>query len=113
MAMARPLPDEISSEELHRRLQTGNPPLVVDVREPNEYAGGHIPGARLLPLGEIPTRHRELPADREIVLVCRSGNRSGLAQEWLRAMGFRNVRNLAGGMLRWRGPVEYGLGRVR
>ncbi|GAB6877542.1 rhodanese-like domain-containing protein [Thermaerobacter litoralis] len=113
MAMRAPWPDTITPEELRRRLEAGNTPLIIDVREPDEYAGGHIPGARLLPLSQVPVRYRELPADQEMVLVCRSGNRSGLAQRWLQGMGFRNVRNLVGGMQRWKGPVEYGPGRGR
>lgn len=113
MVLQAPRPDTVTPEELRRRLQAGDAPLIVDVREPDEFAGGHIPGARLLPLDDLPLRFRELPRDREIVLVCRSGNRSGVAQQWLRARGFRQVRNLVGGMLRWNGPVEYGLEQGR
>ena len=103
--------ETVTADELRRRLASGEAPLIIDVREPHEYAAGHIPGAVLLPLGELPVRHRELPRDREIVLVCRSGNRSGLAQEWLQSLGFHHARNLVGGMLRWSGPVTYGMDR--
>lgn len=109
--MSSPRADIVTPEELRRRLAAGEAPLIIDVREPAEYAGGHIPGARLLPLGQVPLRYGELPADDEIVLVCRSGNRSGLAQAWLQRRGFRRVRNLVGGMCRWQGPVEYGAGK--
>jgi len=111
--MGSGFPDVVTPDELRRRLEAGDAPLIIDVREPDEYARGHIPGARLLPLGEVLARSRDLPTDQEIILVCRSGNRSGLAQEWLKAKGFRNVRNLAGGMQRWKGPVEYGSGQAR
>jgi rhodanese-related sulfurtransferase len=78
---------------------------VVDVREPNEYAGplGHIRGAVLVPLGELAARARELPRDKPIVAVCRAGSRSAHATAILQKAGFADVANLPGGMLRWRG----------
>jgi len=86
---------------------------IVDVREPDEFAGplGHIKGARLIPLHELPTRAAELAIDRPIVAVCRSGARSAQAVVLLQKAGLRDVANLAGGMLRWRAegnPVEGG-----
>ena len=77
---------------------------IVDVREPSEFDGplGRIPGARLIPLGDIAARAGELSADRPIVTVCRAGGRSAQASEKLRRAGFGKVANLAGGMLRWR-----------
>ena len=85
--------------------------LILDVREPAEFTGplGHIAGARLLPLGELAARSGELPRDRPIVTVCRSGSRSAQAATLLQRAGFERVANLAGGMLRWRAqrfPVE-------
>jgi sulfur dioxygenase len=84
---------------------------IVDVREPDEFNGslGHVPGARLLPLGSLVARAKELPKDRPIVVVCRSGARSAQATLLLGKAGFDEVANLAGGMLRWRTqglPVE-------
>lgn len=78
--------------------------LVLDVREEDEFAGalGHIPGAKLLPLGELMKRSGELPKDRPIVAVCRSGARSAQATNLLAQAGFKKVANVAGGMLRWR-----------
>jgi sulfur dioxygenase len=86
---------------------------VLDVREPAEWAGelGHIPGAQLLPLGELRAHLPVLPRDRPIVAVCRSGGRSAEASQILEAAGFPRAANLSGGMLRWRGlglPVELG-----
>ena len=71
----------------------------VDVREPYEWEAGHIDGALLIPLGELVARLDDLPDD-EIVVVCRSGNRSGRAVAWLVANGF-DAANLAGGMKAW------------
>jgi sulfur dioxygenase len=77
---------------------------IVDVREPDEFNGalGHVPGARLLPLGRLVARAGELSKDRPVVTVCRSGARSAQATVLLRKTGFDQVANLAGGMLRWR-----------
>jgi len=77
---------------------------LVDVREPDEFNGslGHVPGARLVPLGSLAARARELSKERPIVTVCRSGARSAQAAVLLAKAGFDNVANLAGGMLRWR-----------
>lgn len=76
---------------------------VVDVRGPHEFAGplGHVPGARSLPLPELDDRAAELPSDRPLLLVCRSGVRSRRACERLLARGFGAVLNLAGGMIAW------------
>ncbi|MCP5145287.1 MAG: MBL fold metallo-hydrolase [Gammaproteobacteria bacterium] len=76
---------------------------VVDVREPDEFSGplGHIPGAILIPLGELNARAAELPGDRPLVTVCRAGGRSAQATSVLAKHGYQNLANLAGGMLRW------------
>jgi rhodanese-related sulfurtransferase len=78
---------------------------VVDVREREEYDGplGHIQGAVSVPLSELAQRASELPRDRPIVTVCRSGARSAQAAVLLQKAGFADVANLAGGMIRWRG----------
>lgn len=93
---------QITSSELHRRLQTGESLTLLDVRSPEEYAeDGHITGARLLPLPNLRQRSNELPVDRPIVCICRSGNRSQVACEQLAAAGFTNIINLSGGMTGW------------
>jgi len=94
----------IAVEELQTRLQAGEEPLLVDVREPHEHADFNIGGV-LHPLGRIlqaDVDELESMRDREVVIYCRSGNRSGQACHMLKAMGFTNVRNLVGGMLAWR-----------
>jgi glyoxylase-like metal-dependent hydrolase (beta-lactamase superfamily II)/rhodanese-related sulfurtransferase len=77
---------------------------IVDVREPDEFGGplGHIPGAKLIPLGDLAGKAGELETDKPVVAVCRSGSRSAQATVILGKSGFKNVANLAGGMLRWR-----------
>ncbi len=88
--------------------------LAVDVREPQEYMLGHVPGAINLPLGSIAARIAELPRDREVVLVCNTGNRSSLAAQLLLREGYdgAKVANLEGGTSAWRTqgrPVETAL----
>lgn len=77
---------------------------IVDVREPDEFTGplGHIGSAILIPLGELAARAGELSRERPIVAVCRAGGRSAQATVILQQAGFRDIANLAGGMLRWR-----------
>jgi len=75
--------------------------FVLDVREPEEWAAGHIPGATLIPLGELATRVGELPRDVSIVVVCRSGNRSAQGRDILLGTGFPAVTSLDGGMTDW------------
>ena len=71
----------------------------IDVREPGEFAGGSLPGAVNIPLGDLPDRVAELDPAGRVVLLCRSGNRSGQAGMWLHQHGFADVVNLSGGML--------------
>jgi rhodanese-related sulfurtransferase len=73
----------------------------LDVREPDEWEAFHIPGATLIPLGQLAARADELPSGREIIVVCRSGNRSAEGRDILLAAGFEQVTSLAGGMLDW------------
>lgn len=75
--------------------------FILDVREPDEWAQVHIPGAALIPLEELPDRLNEIPKDKEIVVVCRSGNRSAQGRDILLKAGFTNVTNMAGGLNKW------------
>lgn len=79
--------------------------FILDVREPDEIATGKIPGAYTIPLGDLRAREGELPKDETIYVVCRSGNRSQKACEYLESRGYDCV-NVAGGMLAYKGPVE-------
>jgi rhodanese-related sulfurtransferase len=92
----------IQSNELKERIKQGKKPILVDVRQPEEFRAKHIDGALLIPLGELKTRAKELEQykSKEIVVYCQSGGRSASACSMLQGMGF-NVVNLAGGMMRW------------
>lgn len=90
----------MTADELAARLGTGAEPLVVDVREPEEFGEWAIPGAVNIPLGSLDARAREIPKDREVVVVCASGRRSSLAAATLRQGGWL-VRDLLGGMMAW------------
>lgn len=75
--------------------------FVLDVRQLDEWAAGHIPGATLIPLGELASRVAEVPRDRDIVVVCRSGNRSAQGRDILLGAGYATVTSMAGGMNDW------------
>lgn len=95
--------ENITAEEVKKRLDKGEKLNLVDVREPHENAEFNI-GGTLLPLGQIQTMQIdeiEDLKDKEVILYCRSGNRSGQAAMFLDAMGFKNTKNLVGGMLAW------------
>ena len=79
--------------------------LIIDVRESGEYASGHIPRSKHISLGQLVHRLKEVPKDKTVVVVCRSGSRSQKAAELLAEAGFRNVYNMSGGMQRWSGPT--------
>lgn len=93
---------DITVDELKQRLNKGEEIIVIDVREPHEYADYNI-GARLIPLGTFAAHLEEYEDHKndEIVLHCRSGKRSATAKEIMVAQGFTKVRNLLGGMLEW------------
>lgn len=78
---------------------------VVDVRTPQEFAEGHIPNAKLIPLQELETRLNEFSQDEKYLIVCRSGNRSAQASEILVQNGMKQIYNMTGGMNEWTGEV--------
>jgi rhodanese-related sulfurtransferase len=90
----------ISVGELAARLAADPSTPVVDVREPDEYAAGHVPSAALMPLHTVPLRHEELPRDRTVYVVCAVGGRSGQAVAWLNEQGYDTV-NVEGGTRDW------------
>lgn len=94
-----PLPS-LNALELSEKLKNAKRPLVLDVRQPEEYRTGHIIGAKLIPLGELGQRLKELPKDKEIVCVCASGSRSRSATKLLIREGY-NAFDMSGGMLMW------------
>lgn len=91
---------EILPKDVKNRLEKGEKLSVIDVREPQEVEEGEIHGAKHIPLGEVLTRLNEIDKDQEHIIVCRSGNRSELASEWLMDKGFK-VKNMSGGMTKW------------
>jgi adenylyltransferase/sulfurtransferase len=97
--------------DLKALLDGGGAPILVDVREPYEYDICRIKGARLIPLGELPSRAGELDRGDEIVVYCHVGVRSTQAASFLRRSGFSNVRNLQGGIDAWACEVEKGMPR--
>ena len=107
-----PLPS-IEVTAVQAKLNEKPKPLVLDVREPSEYAAGHIAGSTLIPLPQLAGRMGQLPKDREIICVCASGSRSSSAARHLMKHGY-TVLNLSGGMSRWQRaglPVKKGKGK--
>ncbi len=90
---------EISVNELTTLVENGS--LVIDVREPDEYESGHIPGAILVPLSTVPNNSSEFESEETVYIVCRSGGRSMQACEMLHEIGITNVVNVAGGTVGW------------
>lgn len=83
--------------------------IVIDVREQWEYDEGHIPNVTHIPMDEISSRLSEIPTDKEVVVTCRSGNRSGQVADFLRQQGYTNIHNMTGEILDWQAaglPVE-------
>ena len=90
----------ITPVEAQQKLSQKGQPFLLDVRQPEEFRTGHIAGAKLIPLGELHQRMHELPKNREILCICRSGNRSRTAARQLHEAGY-TVINLNGGMMAW------------
>jgi len=97
---------EITPVELKKKLDAGERPFILDVREPNEYQINKIPGSTLIPLGELPRRYQELDPEQDIVVNCKMGGRSAKAVDYLKSVGFKRVKNLRGGILEWIDKVD-------
>jgi adenylyltransferase/sulfurtransferase len=97
---------EITPIEVATWLKRDDAPFLLDVREPNEWDIGHLPDATRISVNELQGRMNELDTAREMVVYCRSGARSGRAVDMLRAAGFRKVKNMTGGILRWSDEVD-------
>ena len=104
-----PLPS-VNAAELSEKMKNGKKPLVVDVRQPEEYRRGHIKGSKLIPLGELIGRMNELPKEKEIIFVCATGNRSRSAASLLAGAGFEGVLNMEGGIQSFDDIVALNLG---
>jgi rhodanese-related sulfurtransferase len=110
------------AEARERAAETGAPePVLLDVRNPDEFERFRIAGAALMPMASIMARYRELPADRPIHVICHSGNRSAAVAQFLVSAGYRDVANVTGGMVAWvraglpaiSGPPAAGEGELR
>lgn len=98
-AALKPLPLEINASEAKTMQDAGA--YMLDVREQSEWNEMHMPGATLIPLGQLASRLSEVPKDKPVVVVCRSGNRSAQARDLLAQSGFSSVTSMAGGMKAW------------
>lgn len=99
-----PAATEVGQEALLEQLASASPPLVLDVRTPEEFVSGHVPGAQNVPIDELAARIGDLSADRdrEVVVYCERGPRARRAQAALVDAGFAQVRHLEGDMSSWR-----------
>ncbi|CAM3511673.1 MULTISPECIES: sulfurtransferase TusA family protein [Brevibacillus] len=98
----------ITNAELLKKMEAQEKVVIVDVREADEFASGHIPGAIAIPYGELTGRLAELNQDEELYIVCRTGNRSDMACKLLAEKGFSKLINVLPGMSGWSGPVQSG-----
>ena len=96
---------DVTIDEAKDLIDTGTVE-VLDVRTPEEFAAGHIPGAKLVPLQVLDSMLSELDKDQKYVVVCRSGNRSTEASGILAESGFKNIFNMNGGMNEWKFDIE-------
>jgi len=96
----------ISVKELKAKLDNGEKFKLIDVREPYEWDICRIPGAKLIPLGQLPSRMSELDSADEIVLQCKSGARSARALKLLQEAGFSKLANVEGGIMAWADQID-------
>lgn len=97
----------ITAKELNHRLRTGeNPPVLLDVREPNEYAYCRIEGSVNLPMNRVSSECSKLDHEKEIVVICHHGIRSAQVANFLDGRGFSKVLNLTGGVAAWANEVD-------
>ncbi len=102
---------EISVAELARRHDAGEDFVLLDVREPDEIATASIPWAVTIPMGEIPARAAELPADKPIAVLCHAGGRSARVTAYLNQNGFPQAVNVAGGIDAWSTSIDQAVPR--
>lgn len=98
---------EIIPEEVKAKLDAGDEFILLDVREPWEIETAQIAGAKLIPMGDVPSRaHQELDPDAHVVVVCHLGVRSMNVTVWLRQQGFENVQSMRGGIDAWSRQID-------
>lgn len=97
-------PRDISvTQAVEKRAQGA---FILDVRQPEEWAQFHIPGSTLIPLGDLPARLNEVPKDREVVVVCRTGHRSAQGRDILLEAGYTQVTSMTGGITEWQAESQ-------
>ena len=101
---SKQIAETVSVSEASELFSAGS--FLLDVREPSEWEAAHIDGAVLIPLAELSTRLSEIPSDKTVLIICRSGNRSAQARDQLRAAGYPQTTSIDGGMNAW---IEAGL----
>jgi adenylyltransferase/sulfurtransferase len=97
---------EIMPREVKQRLDRGEKLLLVDVREPHEYAVCQIEGSMLIPMGTIPANLQKLDTEEEVICFCHHGMRSRDVVNWLRAQGIKSAKSMAGGIDRWSVEID-------
>ena len=103
---------EITAEEFAQRRASGEPVVLIDVREPWEFEAARLPDSVLMPMGDVPSRsHAELDPDAHIVVLCHHGQRSLAVTMWLREQGFDCAQSLAGGIDGWSQRIDPSLPR--
>jgi rhodanese-related sulfurtransferase len=96
---AKGLPSTVSVTEAAQRINEGA--FLLDVRTAEEWNQAHVAGAVLIPLDELKSRLAEVPVDQDVLIICRSGNRSGQARDLLRAAGLKRTTSISGGINAW------------
>ncbi len=97
---------DITPAEVAEKIASGADVVLIDVREPHEWNAGHVEQATHIPLAQVPGRLDDIPRDKEVVMICRSGGRSERARQYLAEQGYTRVKNLVGGMQRWSRDVD-------
>jgi rhodanese-related sulfurtransferase len=98
---------EITPEDVKVKLERGDSFTLLDVREPWEFQAAHIEGAKLMPMGDVPSRaHQELDPEEEVVVLCHHGVRSMNVTVWLRQQGFEKAQSMRGGIDAWSRRVD-------
>jgi adenylyltransferase/sulfurtransferase len=97
---------DITPTELAELLSRNEAVVLIDVREPYEWSVGHLDAAQHIPLQQVPQRLADIPKDRDVVMICRTGARSEHARAFLASHGYARVKNLVGGMMRWARDVD-------
>ena len=99
-------PTAITAQQLKQLLDAPNPPRLIDVREPAEWEIVRIPGAVLIPKGELPSKLAELPQNRPVIAYCKTGIRSAEALALLKNAGFSDAKHVQGGVTAWATQVD-------